>query len=488
MKRRPSRSRAARRRPAPRSGSARSGSPPTTTSPAARASTGSSTSSSAASSQPAFLIWLRLERLGREHCKGIEGGLIVASNHRSFLDPFVLGASLPWRRPAALRRQGRALRAALAGMDPEPPRRLPRSPRRGRPRHRRDLAADPRARRSASASSPRARGSAAGRSPPRTAASAASRSRPARRSSRSRCIGSEHVRDGWKISPRKVRLRAGKAITFPRTENPSPSLAATVTGADLAEHRAPVGVARRAAADAQGGRDRRRQLGHRRRGAARARRGRGPARLPYRRAGRRDRQAARELLPAGHLALETRSRSSAPPTSRSRGLDLVCLAVPSASLPAAVGSLADRIGSPHRGAAALEGPRPAARHPALRVRGRARPRPRDRRARRPGARQGGRLRHRGPGARQPRRGPPRAARRRLRPGRADLRAHRRRRRRRDGRRRQERRLARRRGRRAPRAQRGRDRRRRGLARVRRVRDPCAAPSSRPSRASPGSAI
>ena len=48
---------------------------------------------------PAFLIWLRLSRTGREHLRGIKGGLIVASNHRSFLDPFVIGATLPWRRP-----------------------------------------------------------------------------------------------------------------------------------------------------------------------------------------------------------------------------------------------------------------------------------------------------------------------------------------------------------------------------------------------------
>ncbi|MCQ6513104.1 1-acyl-sn-glycerol-3-phosphate acyltransferase, partial [Vibrio parahaemolyticus] len=47
---------------------------------------------------PAFLIWFRLERLGREHAR-VEGGLIVASNHRSFLDPFVLGTMLPWKRP-----------------------------------------------------------------------------------------------------------------------------------------------------------------------------------------------------------------------------------------------------------------------------------------------------------------------------------------------------------------------------------------------------
>src|SRR6478672_8999159 len=48
---------------------------------------------------PAFLIWLRLSRTGREHLRGVRGGLIVASNHRSFLDPFVIGVTLPWRRP-----------------------------------------------------------------------------------------------------------------------------------------------------------------------------------------------------------------------------------------------------------------------------------------------------------------------------------------------------------------------------------------------------
>src|SRR5215213_8234263 len=47
---------------------------------------------------PFFLTYFRLTRIGREH-GSVKGPLIVASNHRSFLDPFVIGAVLPWRRP-----------------------------------------------------------------------------------------------------------------------------------------------------------------------------------------------------------------------------------------------------------------------------------------------------------------------------------------------------------------------------------------------------
>src|SRR5204863_399609 len=41
--------------------------------------------------------------------------------------------------------------------------------------------------------------------------------------------GSEEVRRGWRIRPRRVKLRVGRPMTFPRTESPSPGLAATVT-------------------------------------------------------------------------------------------------------------------------------------------------------------------------------------------------------------------------------------------------------------------
>ena len=34
-------------------------------------------------------------------------------------------------------------------------------------------------------------------------------------------LGTEHVRRGWRIRPRKVKVRLGKAMTFPRAAEPS---------------------------------------------------------------------------------------------------------------------------------------------------------------------------------------------------------------------------------------------------------------------------
>src|SRR6202051_2829783 len=45
---------------------------------------------------PFFLIYLRMQRVGREHLPK-SGPLLLASNHRSFLDPFVIGMLV--RRP-----------------------------------------------------------------------------------------------------------------------------------------------------------------------------------------------------------------------------------------------------------------------------------------------------------------------------------------------------------------------------------------------------
>src|ERR1700757_2848090 len=46
--------------------------------------------------QPFFHIYFRLSRIGREHIPA-SGPVIIASNHRSFLDPFVIGTMA--RRP-----------------------------------------------------------------------------------------------------------------------------------------------------------------------------------------------------------------------------------------------------------------------------------------------------------------------------------------------------------------------------------------------------
>src|SRR5918998_110251 len=42
-------------------------------------------------------------------------------------------------------------------------------------------------------------------------------------------IGTEDVRRGWRIRPHKVRIRVGRALTFPTVPNASPQLAAAVT-------------------------------------------------------------------------------------------------------------------------------------------------------------------------------------------------------------------------------------------------------------------
>jgi 1-acyl-sn-glycerol-3-phosphate acyltransferase len=172
-----------------------------------------------------FHIYLRMSRIGREYIPD-EGPVIIASNHRSFLDPFMIGTMA--RRPmyyvakrelfchpvvtwllSALgafpvaRGAGDTemidtakeilYRGGIVLMFPEGTRIRPGSlatPKRG-----------------------------VGRLALETGAPVVPVA----------IIGTEDVRKGWRIRPRKVRIRAGRALRFPLVEQASPSLAGAVT-------------------------------------------------------------------------------------------------------------------------------------------------------------------------------------------------------------------------------------------------------------------
>lgn len=292
--------------------------------------------------EPFFLLYFRLSRYGKEHAK-VRGPLIVAANHRSFLDPFVLGVLLPWRRPIhyvakieLFEKRWQAWILSRLGAFPI---------RRGE--------SDEDA--MTTAGMILERGGAVCIFPEGTRIRSGSLANPKRGVGRLALEtgaavlpvaihGTEHVRRGWRIRPRKVKLRAGRAMTFPRTEHPSPALAATVTsriwpnielqwewlgGLPPLRKAAVIGAGSWGTAMAvllaRGGLEV--QLGCRTREQA------------YELAERRinERYLPGVELPEG-IAIKRASGIEL------AGTDLVCLAVPSGALPAAVGSLGDRVG------------------------------------------------------------------------------------------------------------------------------------------------
>ena len=175
--------------------------------------------------QPVFHLYFRMRRLGTEHVPR-SGPVIFAANHRSFLDPFMIG--MLTRRPVYYvakkelfahpvagwllsrlgafpidRGQGdqQAMQTARAILErgdcvvifPEGTRKRPGplgAPRRG-----------------------------AGRLALQTGAPVVPVA----------VFGTEAVRNGWRIRPHRVTIRCGAPLRFPRIANPGPSEAAAVT-------------------------------------------------------------------------------------------------------------------------------------------------------------------------------------------------------------------------------------------------------------------
>jgi 1-acyl-sn-glycerol-3-phosphate acyltransferase len=175
--------------------------------------------------QPFFHIYFRMARIGREHIPA-DGPVIIAANHRSFLDPFVIGtmARRPMYYVAKEELFGKRWMAwILSALGAFPVKRG---------------AGDEDS--IATAKSILARGDIVLIFPEGTRTRPGSLGKPKRGVGRLALetgapvvpvavIGTEDVRRGWRIRPRKVRIRAGRPLRFPTVDHASPQVAGAVT-------------------------------------------------------------------------------------------------------------------------------------------------------------------------------------------------------------------------------------------------------------------
>jgi 1-acyl-sn-glycerol-3-phosphate acyltransferase len=176
--------------------------------------------------QPFFHIYFRLSRIGREHIPA-EGGVIIAANHRSFLDPFVI-ATMARRPMYYVAKQELFLRPWQAwilnalGAFPV-----------NRGAGDEDMVG--------TAKAILDRGDIVLIFPEGTRIRPGSLGKPKRGVGRLALesgapvvpvavIGTEAIRRGWRIRPHKVRIRAGRPLRFPQLEDASLGLANAVTG------------------------------------------------------------------------------------------------------------------------------------------------------------------------------------------------------------------------------------------------------------------